>query len=257
MLPLSWKSDIAMASTTDSGSIIELAGISRTMFIYMYQSYSDSDFSIDTDTYTMYVTATTLNIREEPNTDCEVIGQLSFNDEVEVWDFNDEWVCYEDDNGQVGYVSKQYLSDVQTDYEEYDTPYISFKSWMPYTSITSTGSSQYKLQQMAYTGTYGIRMVNSRYCVALGSYFGVEIGQYFDLVLENGTVIPCIMADMKADEHTDESNIVTVANGCMAEFVVDYSALNKYAKRDGDISSCCDEWDSAITQVIVYDKKVM
>lgn len=217
----------------------------------MDHSYFDSTSQIK------YVVATSLNIREEANTDCEIIGQLLFNDEVEVWDVNDEWYCLKMNDGQIGYLNKKYLSDSQIGYKVYDTPHISFKSWMPYSAITSTGSPQYKLQKMAYTGNYGIRMVNSRYCVALGSYFGVGIGQYFDLVLENGTVIPCIMADQKADIHTDGSNIVTVANGCMSEFVVDYSALNRYAKRDGNMSSCCDTWNSAITQVVVYDKKVM
>lgn len=37
----------------------------------------------------------------------------------------------------------------------------------------------------------------------------------------------------KADCHTDDSNIITVANGCMTEFVVDFDNLNSDAKRMG------------------------
>ena len=90
------------------------------------------------------------------------------------------------------------------DYTIIDVPANSgFKSYMPYTAITSKNSNQYKLQHTeAYTGEHGIRQVDGRYCIALGSYFGKEIGTYYDLVLENGTVIPCILADRKADIHT-------------------------------------------------------
>ena len=37
-----------------------------------------------------------------------------------------------------------------------DVPYNRIKSYMSYKNITSRSSDQYKLQQMAYTGTYGI-----------------------------------------------------------------------------------------------------
>lgn len=130
------------------------------------------------------------------------------------------------------------------------------ETWMPYTAITSRGSKQYKLQQIAYTGDYGIRMVNGRYCVALGSHFGCEIGQYFDLILANDEVIPCIMGDVKSNKHTDSANIVTISTNCLSEFIVDRQALNRNAKRDGDISSCCKEWESTVKQIKVYEKVI-
>lgn len=126
------------------------------------------------------------------------------------------------------------------------------KSYMPYKAITSTGSPQYKLQQQAYTGTHGIRQVDGRYCVALGSFYTSKIGQKFDLVLENGTVIPCILADQKADKDTDGNNQITSHNGCMSEFVVDSQALDRNAKRMGDISYCEQTWKSPVKQIILY-----
>lgn len=126
------------------------------------------------------------------------------------------------------------------------------KSYMPYKAITSTGSPQYKLQQQAYTGTHGIRQVDGRYCVALGSFYTSKIGQKFDLVLENGTVIPCILADQKADKDTDRNNQITSHNGCMSEFVVDSQALDRNAKRMGDISYCEQTWKSPVKQIILY-----
>lgn len=140
----------------------------------------------------------------------------------------------------------------------YDVPQNrGFKSYMPYTAITSTGSKQYKLQhQYAYTGNYGIRQVNDRYCIALGTYYTDQIGQELDLILENGVVIPCILADQKANVDTDSSNKITLHNGCVAEFVVDRSSLYRMAKRMGDISFCCDEWNSPVSKIRVYDRNV-
>ena len=99
-------------------------------------------------------------------------------------------------------------------------------------------------------------MVDDRYCVTLGSHFGCEIGQYFDLVLANGTVIPCIMGDVKSDNHTDSANIITVSTNCLSEFIVSKGNLNSDAKRDGNISSCCEEWKSHVVKVRVYKKVV-
>lgn len=133
-----------------------------------------------------------------------------------------------------------------------DVPYNRIKSYMSYKNITSKSSDQYKLQQMAYTGTYGIRQVNGRFCVAVGSAYTTQIGQYIDLVLEDGTIIPCILGDCKADEHTDSRNILT-SDGSLAEFVVDVPSLSKTVRYTGDISTACDDWESMITRIIIYD----
>ena len=126
---------------------------------------------------------------------------------------------------------------------------------MPYTSITHTSSLQYKLQKnMAYTGDFGIRKVNNRFCVAIGTAFDTEIGTYIDLILENETVIECIVSDIKAEEDTLQDNITTAKNGCVSEFVVDLDLLVSEAKRDGDISSCCSEWKSPVKEIKIYDK---
>lgn len=134
-----------------------------------------------------------------------------------------------------------------------DVPYNRIKSYMSYKNITSKSSDQYKLQQMAYTGTYGIRQVNGRFCVAVGSAYTTQIGQYIDFVLEDGTIIPCILGDCKADEHTDSRNILT-SDGSLAEFVVDVPSLSKTVRYTGDISTACDDWESMITRIIIYDK---
>lgn len=150
------------------------------------------------------------------------------------------------------------ICDVGIDYTTYSIPEnTGFKSYMDYKYITSSNSFQYKLQTLyAYTGDYGIRMVDDRYCIAIGTYFGVNVGQYLDLILENGTVIPCVLSDIKADIHTDETNIVTLLNGCVSEFVIDTDYLDTTAKKMGDISYCMDEWKSTVVQIKIYNKNI-
>lgn len=142
--------------------------------------------------------------------------------------------------------------------ETYDAPKNSgFKSFMDYRTITNTDSQQYKLQQYyAETGEYGIRMADSRYIVAIGTYFTSDVGQYFDIILENGTVIPCILGDQKADVDTDSDNIITKHNGCMSEFIVDSDALNEDIKFHGDMSYCLKDWDSPIKTIKVYNRNI-
>lgn len=142
--------------------------------------------------------------------------------------------------------------------DEYSMPSTSgFKSYMSYKAITSKSSPQYKLQSnYAYTGNYGIRQVDDRYCIAIGTFSGAAIGTYVDLVLENGTVIPCIIGDFKANIHTDSKNIVTMHNGCISEFIIDADKLHATAKKMGDISYCNKEWNSPVESIVVYDKNV-
>lgn len=203
-----------------------------------------------------YVAVSSLNIRQAPDTNSSLVGSLVFGDYINAY-VDGKWA--ELDNGT--YVSAEYLTS-ELLYTAYAAPYTSgMKSYMPYSvrdrSIFAQSSNQYKLQELCNTGNYGIRQYNGRYCVAIGSYFGTAIGQYFDLILENGASIPCIMADQKADCHTDDSNIITVANGCMTEFVVDSDNLNSDAKRMGDISYCSEDWKSRVVEVRVYDMNAL
>ena len=205
---------------------------------------------------TMYVTANNVNIRKQPSTESKIIGHVHYNTKILVSKLHDnDWyvVSFKD---SIGYIHKKYVSKTRQEYIEFNVPYAKNKTWMPYTTITNKSSKQYKLQQIAYIGKYGIRMVDDRYCVALGSHFGCEIGQYFDLILANGEVIPCIMADQKANKHTDSANIITTSTNCLSEFIVDRQAVNRNAKRYGDISSCSKKWNNPVTNIRVYEKVV-
>ena len=122
--------------------------------------------------------------------------------------------------------------------------------------MTKKSSDQYKLQHgYAYTGQYGIRMVNGRYCIAVGTGVCKKVGQYIDVILENGTWIPCIMADQKADQHTDKKyHITTVHNKCVCEFYLD--DILPRIKECGDVSRACPEWQSPVCEFRVYPVNV-
>lgn len=126
------------------------------------------------------------------------------------------------------------------------------KTFMSYTAITDKTSKQYALQQIAYTDEMGFRKINNRYCVAIGTAFGASIGQIFNVELDNGTMIPCIVGDIKDDRDTDVSNVFT-SQGCCLEFIVDIPRLDGIIKTLGDCSSKCNEWNSPCFQYVIYD----
>ena len=224
------------------------AGISNVMVEHMNSTIVEE--------YYNGWTTTNVNVRNEPSTDSEVLEVYSFNTPIQYYKFNDEWAKIVYPTGYA-YMSLQYISNEKLNYRDYTVPITSgFKSYMPYTAITNKASKQFKLQQMASDGTYGIRTVNNRYCVAIGTAFNAQVGTYFDLILANETVISCIVSDIKADKHTDKNNMITVSNGCLTEFIVNSNILDRNAKRMGDISYCCDEWNSRVEKIRVYDKNI-
>ena len=207
-------------------------------------------------------TTTTLNVREEPNTDSNILDTLPFNTYIKYYEYNDEWAEISFDNGQA-YISRDYISDEECEFVMYDIPkYEGFKSWMSYKAITNKSSKQYKLQQIASTGYAGIRTVNNRYCVAIGTAFDASIGTYIDLILEDGFVIPCIVADIKSPKHTDTNNVFTITGKtkktiCCTEFVIDPDKLNLDAMESGNISDCNELWTECVRAIVVYDKSAL
>jgi ribonucleoside-triphosphate reductase len=80
---------------------------------------------------------------------------------------------------------------------------------MDYRYITDTTSDQWELSQIAYTDEYGLRKVNDYYCVAMGSYYSENVGDKFEITLENGNKFNVIIGDLKQDCHTDATNQYT------------------------------------------------
>lgn len=127
------------------------------------------------------------------------------------------------------------------------------KTFMGYKAITNKTSNQYALQQEAYTDEEGFRKIDNRYCVAIGTAFNADVGQHFNAELENGTIIECIVGDIKDNKDTDVTNTFT-SQGCCLEFIVDSKKICDTIKYMGDCSYRCEEWNSPCFQYIVYDE---
>lgn len=192
-----------------------------------------------------------INIRAEPDTNSKILTVLSINTQIEYTEYNKNWamINYE---GIECYINSKYISDKSIKYIEHCVLENNIKSYMPYTAIKAY--DEYELQQKAYTDDCGIRKINGRYCIALGSFYSTKIGTYIDLILENDEIIPCILGDCKADKDTDIHNQITKHDGSVVEFIVDISMLNKNVQKTGDISYVHERWKSPVIVIKVYEK---
>lgn len=98
------------------------------------------------------------------------------------------------------------------------------KTYMYYTSVTSVSSNQYRLlySEDCYTDSVtGIRMVDGRMCIAVGTYYAIEIGTKINLIMENGGVAECILGDVKSNNHTDPTHRYQAVDGSVVEMIVD------------------------------------
>ena len=140
-----------------------------------------------------------------------------------------------------------------------DPNYTGMKKWESYTSIKSTYGRSYEIthSEEAYTDKDGFRMIANRYLLSVGSGVCKTIGTYLDVVLENGTVIECIMGDGQPDQYSDPVNhIFTIIdkNYCCSEFIVHNKegVLNPTVRKSGDCSNKQDDWKSPVKKIKIY-----
>ena len=200
---------------------------------------------------------TTVNIRAKPNTRSKIVGQLYWNDKVQiVKKVNKRWylVKYKKKNR---YVCAKYLKKKRSKYRAYQSPSSnSFKSYEDADCITdSTKLAQGRLKKKYHLDKSGVWMVWNRYCIAVGSYYTKKIGVKIDLVLShNGRkhTLKCITADSKDDSDTVNNHRVH-KDGSIVEFVVKSSALNKKARYTwGNISYAGKQFRGRIVEIRVY-----
>ena len=163
-------------------------------------------------------------------------------------------------------IAREYES-LESEIEEYLKKYTDypvpdnkpFKSYMDAETIKDKSSKQYAMKSTFLLDyNTGIYMVGNRYACALGSFYSTDIGTEFDIVLESGEVIPCVLADVKDDEHTDSLNQYTVANGSIVEFIVHTSTLipnisNRWGNT-GDVSKI-DGFEGEIAYIRIYERE--
>lgn len=114
----------------------------------------------------------------------------------------------------------------------------------------------YRLQQVAWTDSYGLRRFNNDYIVALGSYYSVKIGDRFEITLTNGNIFTVIFGDGKADIDCDSKCMYTpcfdydgnqVAN--LLEFIIDETKLPKDVYEYGSIDKL-EEFSGDIVKMV-------
>lgn len=135
-----------------------------------------------------------------------------------------------------------------------------FKPWTEYVVYNVKGSQQNKLQKVAKTDKKsGIRVVVDpygveRYCVALGTYWcgghPEHIGRCVDMVMENGHILPCVLADVKREEDAKRSRYGKINNDVI-EFIVDRKHLPSGVY--GDMQRAGEEFEGDVVRMIVYD----
>lgn len=127
----------------------------------------------------------------------------------------------------------------KTKYIKMEVPkHNNFKSYMSYRAITCKTSKQYKLQQKAKTGKFGIRTVEGRYLIAMGTYYTKNVGDKFDITLSDGTIIKCMIGDIKADKDTDSKKQKQKYDGSIIEFITDTDKMPSTVKRAGSYTVC-------------------
>ena len=135
----------------------------------------------------------------------------------------------------------------------YDT---SFKAYMDYMCITHKASDQYKLQLSAWTDNMGLRKVDDYYLVAMGTYYSDTIGDRFRITLEGDKTFDVMIGDVKADIHTDNSNMYSPVyntdgsfkSANVIEFIIDKQVISKKVKLWGDVSAY-DEFAGNIVKI--------
>ena len=157
----------------------------------------------------------------------------------------------EDEQDELTYIIEE------TFYIDLDVPVNKpFKSYMDARMITDRNSSQYKLKSEYELDSSGIYIVDGRYACAVGSYYTNNIGTYFDIVMTSGEVIPCILADCKADEHTDSLGQYTLGNDSIVEFIVHEPTLipniSNQCGNTGDVSTLGGMFEGEISYIRIY-----
>ena len=123
-------------------------------------------------------------------------------------------------------------------------------TYMGWQMITSPSSPQYAFKEA--TGMpfneEGFGFVNGRYVVACTTTFG-DIGDTINVYKENGTIIPCVIGDIK-NQNDPGCNMYGHQNGQnIIEFVVDRNTWYRPYHSNPGTASCHPEWNSPIIRI--------
>ena len=70
-------------------------------------------------------------------------------------------------------------------------------------------SADYYVKGYAEEGDMGVKYLGDRVCIRVGSSVEVESGQYIDMELDNGDVVPCVVVGIDEDSERAVTSIVS------------------------------------------------
>lgn len=149
-----------------------------------------------------------------------------------------------------------YDDQLATKIEEGDTIKIpsgfgSVHTYMGWQKITSVTSTQYKLREQAGMNfdSEGFGRINGRYVIACTTTYG-NVGDYVDFYQEDGTIIPCIIGDIK-NQNDAGCNKWGHENGhCIIEFVVNKDTWYNSGHANPGTQNCHPEWNKNLTKAV-------
>lgn len=103
-------------------------------------------------------------------------------------------------------------------------PHKEFKSYMRWTALGANTNQGKFCAKATPDPETAIMKYNGRYLVALGFAYADHVGQEIDIVMESGQVIPAVVGDFKATEHTDKYKSAQRWDGSVVEFIVSSNA---------------------------------
>ena len=124
-------------------------------------------------------------------------------------------------------------------------------TYMGWQCVTATGSKQYKLRS-----TYGMNfndegfgVINGRYVIATTTTFG-DVGDEIDFYLEDGTILPCIIGDIKNQSDPGCTIWGHEGGSNMIEFVVDRDTWYGNGHANPGTASCHPEFSQYVEKAI-------
>jgi len=127
----------------------------------------------------------------------------------------------------------------------------SLHTYMGWQMITSTSSMQYMLREKAGMNfdQEGFGRINGRYVIACTSTFG-KVGDYIDFYQEDGSIIPCIIGDIKNQSDAGCNEWGHNNGKCIVEFVVNKDTWYMPTHANPGTQGCHEEWNKNLTKCV-------
>lgn len=127
-------------------------------------------------------------------------------------------------------------------------------TYMGWQCITAVSSKQYKLRTAAGMNfdKEGFARIGDRYVVATTTTFG-NVGDFIDVYQEDGTIIKCVIGDIKSQGDAGCTKWGHNNGRCVVEFVVDKGTWYRNgggAHSNPGTDSCHPEWNQNIDKIV-------